>query len=143
MTISHHDLQPSFSRLPVHHNLHPPTERQKEHTVHVRSLARRLKDVSHGKSPVGRPLLTHAVSVIRVPVKAELGEPEQLEDGLGLPVDLRLLPFAVRRLGNERLKAEPGGDGGAGQGGAVLVSDVHPGQQSVCLLTKHTKNPYL
>ena len=83
------------------------------------------------------------MSVIRVPVKAELGEPKQLEDGLGLPVDLRLLPFAVRRLGNERLKAEPGGDGGAGQGGAVLVSDVHPGQQSVCLLTKNTKNPYL
>ena len=66
------------------------------------------------------------MTVVRVPVEAELREPEELEDGLGLPVDLGLLPLAVRRLSNEGLEAEPSGDGCPGKGCAVLVSDVHP-----------------
>ena len=102
-------------------------------------LASRLKDVSHRESPVRCPLFAHVVTVVRVPVEAELGEAEQLEDGLGLPVDLGLLPLAVRRLRNERLKAEAGGDGCARQGRAVLVSDVHPDMQQCESLFKLKK----
>ena len=73
------------------------------------------------------------MTVVRVPVEAELREPEELEDGLGLPVYLRLLPLAVRRFSNEGLEAEPGRDGRPRQGRAVLVSDVHPEEVNKCL----------
>ena len=53
-------------------------------------------------------LFPHLVTLVCVPVEAELREPEQLEDGLRLSVDLRLLPLAVRRLRNEGLKTEAG-----------------------------------
>ena len=80
------------------------------------------------------------MTVIRVPVEAELCEPEELEDGLGLPVDLGLLPLVVGRLSNEGLEAEPSGDGRPGQGRAVLVSDVHPEQK---ITQKCLKNGFL
>ena len=95
-------------------------------------LTSRLEDVSHGKSPIRGALLPHLVRVLRVPVEAELGEADQLEDRLGLPVDLGLLPLAVRRLRDQGLKAEASRDGGARQCCVVLVPQVDSDNWTIC-----------
>ena len=95
-------------------------------------LTSRLEDVSHGKSPIRGALFPHLVRVLRVPVEAELGEADHLEDRLGLPVDLGLLPLAVRRLRHQGLKAEASRDGGARQCCVVLVPQVDSDKWPIC-----------
>ena len=95
-------------------------------------LTSRLEDVSHGKSPIRGALFPHLVRVLRVPVEAELGEADHLEDCLGLPVDLGLLPLAVRRLRHQGLKAEASRDGGARQCCVVLVPQVDSDNWTIC-----------
>ena len=95
-------------------------------------LTSRLEDVSHGKSPIRGALFPHLVRVLRVPVEAELGEADHLEDRLGLPVDLGLLPLAVRRLRDQGLKAEASRDGGARQCCVVLVPQVDSDDWPIC-----------
>ena len=95
-------------------------------------LTSRLEDVSHGKSPIRGALFPHLVRVLRVPVEAELGEADHLEDRLGLPVDLGLLPLAVRRLRHQGLKAEASRDGGARQCCVVLVPQVDSDDWPIC-----------
>ena len=105
---------------------------QKRHLGKTNYLASRLKDVSHGESPVCCPLFPNVVTVVCVPIEAEFRETKQFEDGLCLSVDLRLLPLAVRRLRHQGLKAEASGDSGARQCCVVLVPQVDSDNWTIC-----------